>query len=167
MFGQKLSTQSKITPEHLERLAYVYVRQSTLLQVRENTASTARQYDLAQRAYELGWPRERIEIIDEDQGQSGTSSAHRSGFQRLVLDVSLGRVGAVLGLEASRLARCSSDWYRLLELCAMTDCIVVDEDGVYDVSQINDRILLGMKGNLSDYEVHFLRSRLLGGKIRK
>jgi DNA invertase Pin-like site-specific DNA recombinase len=103
-------TLNKVTPEHLERLAYIYIRQSTLFQVRQNTASTERQYDLTKRAYELGWSNEHIVVIDEDQGHSGASSADRSGFQRLVLEVSLGRVGAVIGLEVSRLARSSSDW---------------------------------------------------------
>lgn len=157
----------KITSAHLERLAYVYIRQSTLLQVRENTTSTERQYQLRERAYDLGWPQERILIIDEDQGHSGASSADRTGFQRLVLEVSLGRVGAVIGLEVSRLARSNSDWYRLLELCASTNCLVIDDEGVYDPHDFNDRLILGMKGNLSEYELHFLKCRLHGGKMRK
>jgi len=158
---------NKITTSHLDRLAYVYVRQSTLAQVRENTASTQRQYDLSKRAYSLGWPKELIEIIDEDQGQSGSSSENRLGFQRLVSQVGLGRVGAVIGLEVSRLARRSSDWHRLLEFCTLANCLVIDEEGIYDPNDFNDRLILGMKGNLSEYELHFLKMRMQGGKKRK
>jgi DNA invertase Pin-like site-specific DNA recombinase len=154
----------KIRPDHLERLAFVYVRQSTLFQVRENTASTARQYDLAQRAEDLGWSNEAITIIDQDQGRSGSSAHDRDGFQFLIAQVSLGQAGAVLSLEASRLARSCSDWYRLLEICALTDTLVIDEDGVYDPSQYADRLLLGILGAMSEAELHWLRNRLLGGK---
>src|SRR5215831_14350270 len=138
-------TPAKIRPAHLERQAFIYVRQSTLFQVREHTASTARQYDLAQRAHDLGWPREAITIIDQDQGHSGASTAGRDGFQSLIAEVGLGHAGAVLSLEVSRLARASSDWYRLLEICALTDTLVIDEEGVYDPGQYNDRLLLGFK----------------------
>ena len=157
----------KIRPDHLDRLARVYVRQSTRIQVRENTASAARQYDLAGRARDLGWPPERIEVIDQDQGHSGTSMAGRDGFQHLVAQVGLGRTGAVLSLEASRLARSCSDWYRLIEICALTDTLVIDEDGVYDPTQYCDRLLLGFLGTMSEAELHLLRSRLLGGKLKK
>jgi len=161
------TTLSKLRPTHLERQAFIYVRQSTLFQVREHTASTARQYDLAQRARDLGWPREHITIIDQDQGHSGASTAGRDGFQSLLVEVGLGRAGAVLSLEVSRLARSSSDWYRLLEICALTDTLVIDEEGVYDPGQYNDRLLLGFKGTMSEAELHWLRSRLLGGKLEK
>jgi len=122
----------KIRPDHRDRLALIYVRQSTPLQVREHTASAARQYDLAGRARDLGWPEPRIQVIDHDQGRSGTSTTGRDGFQYLTAQVSLGRAGAVLSLEASRLARSCSDWHRLIEICALTDTLVIDEDGVYD-----------------------------------
>lgn len=161
------TSPSKIRPDHLERPALIYVRQSTLFQVRENTASTARQYDLAQRARELGWTREQIIVIDQDQGHSGASTTGRDGFQFLIAEVGLGRAGAVLSLEVSRLARSCSDWYRLLEICALTDTLVIDEEGVYDPGQYNDRLLLGFKGTMSEAELHWLRSRLLGGKLEK
>ena len=157
----------KIRPDHLDRLAQVYVRQSTPIQVRENTASAARQYDLAGRACDLGWPQERIEVIDQDQGHSGASLAGRDGFQRLVAQVGLGRTGAVLSLEASRLARSCSDWYRLIEICALTNTLVIDESGVYDPTQYADRLVLGFLGTMSEAELHLLRSRLLGGKLKK
>ena len=161
------STPSKIRPAHLERQAFIYVRQSTLLQVREHTASTARQYDLAQRARDLGWPREPITIIDQAQGHSGASTVGRDGFQSLMAEVGLGRAGAVLSLEVSRLARSSSDWYRLLAIGALTDTLVIDEEGVYDPGQYNDRLRLGFKGTMSEAELHWLRDRLLGGKLEK
>jgi len=158
---------AKIRPTHHERPALIYVRQSTLLQVREHTASTARQYDLVQRARTLGWAAEQISVIDQDQGHSGASSAGRDGFQFLIAEVGLGHVGAVLSLEVSRLARACSDWYRLLEICALTDTLVIDEEGIYDPGQYNDRLLLGFKGTMSEAELHWLRSRLLGGKVQK
>src|SRR6266480_1281277 len=158
---------TKIRPDHLDRLAVIYVRQSTLFQVRENTASTARQYDLVQRARELGWAREQITVIDQDQGHSGATMAGRDGFQFLIAEVGLGRAGAVLSLEVSRLARSCSDWYRLLEICALTDTLVIDEEGVYDPGLHNDRLLLGFKGSMSEAELHWLKSRLLGGKVAK
>jgi DNA invertase Pin-like site-specific DNA recombinase len=161
------SFASKIRPDHLDRLAQVYVRQSTPIQVRENTASGARQYDLAGRARELGWPPERIQVIDQDQGHTGAYTAGRDGFQHLVAQVGLGRTGAVLSLEASRLARSCSDWYRLIEICALTNTLVIDEDGVYDPTQYADRLLLGFLGTMSEAELHLLRSRLLGCKLKK
>jgi DNA invertase Pin-like site-specific DNA recombinase len=157
----------KIRPDHLDRTAQVYVRQSTMIQVRENTASTARQYDLAGRAHDLGWLPERIQVIDQDQGHSGASTAGRDGFQHLVAQVGLGRTGAVFSLEASRLARSCSDWYRLIEICALTNTLVIDEDGVYDPTQYSDRLLLGFLGTMSEAELHLIRSRLLGGKLKK
>src|SRR5438094_4620928 len=161
------TTPSKIRPAHLERQAFIYVRQSTLFQGREHTASTARQYDLAQRARDLGRPREHLIIIDQDQGHSGASTAGRDGFQALIAEVGLGHVGAVLSLEVSRLARSCSDWYRLLEICALTDTLVIDEEGVYDPGLYNDRLLLGFKGTMSEAELHWLRQRLQGGKLTK
>ncbi|MBU1752153.1 MAG: recombinase family protein [Chloroflexi bacterium] len=160
-------TTPKIQPAHLARQAFIYIRQSTLIQVRENTGSTARQYDLVQRALDLGWSREQIDVLDQDQGRSGASATGRDGFQFLVAEVGLGHAGAVLSLEASRLARSCSDWYRLIEICALTDTLVIDEEGVYDPGQYNDRLLLGFKGTMSEAELHWLRSRLLGGKLEK
>jgi DNA invertase Pin-like site-specific DNA recombinase len=162
-----LRSNLKIRPDHLDRQAFVYVRQSTLFQVREHTASTARQYDLVQRAQDLGWSKASITVIDQDQGRSGASAADRDGFQRLIARVGLGQAGAVLSLEASRLARSCTDWYRLLEICALTDTLVIDEDGVYDPSQYADRLLLGILGTMSEAELHWLRNRLLGGKLAR
>lgn len=137
----------KITGRHLERLAIVSVRQSTPQQVLEHRASRARQYDLADQAVALGWPKDRVVIIDEDQGQSGKSGAHRAGFQRLLAEVSLNHVGLVLGLEMSRLARSNKDWHHLLELCAAFQTVLADQDGVYDASDPNDRLLLGLNSS--------------------
>ena len=158
---------TKLRNAHLTRPALVYVRQSTLIQVRANTASTARQYQLAQRAQALGWPEHLVVVIDQDQGRSGASSAGRDGFDYLIAEVGLGRAGAVLCLEASRLARSSSDWYRLIEICALTDTLVIDEAGVYDPGQYNDRLLLGFRGTMSEAELHWLHGRLVGGKLEK
>jgi len=157
----------KITPRHLRRHAYLYVRQSTLRQVVENTESTERQYALRQRAVALGWPIEQVVVIDRDQGHSGASAADREGFQQLVRDVGLGRAGLVMGLEVSRLARNSTDWHRLLEICALTETLILDEDGLYDPAHFNDRLLLGLKGTMSEAELHVLRARLRGGIINK
>lgn len=157
----------KVNAGHLKRDAYLYVRQSTLRQVLENTESTKRQYALQQRAIALGWPAERIVVIDSDLGQSGASAADREGFQRLVADVGLGRAGIVLGLEVSRLTRNSTDWHRLLEICALTDTLLLDEEGVYDPAHFNDRLLLGLKGTMSEAELHFIKARLLGGILNK
>src|SRR5437588_8765566 len=160
-------SSQKIRPDHLDRIAVIYVRQSTLLQVRENIGSTARQYDLVRRATDLGWTRAQIQVVDQDQGQSGSSSVGRDGFQWLVAEVGLGHVGAVLSLEVSRLARSCSDWYRLLEICALTDTLVIDDEAVYDPGLYNDRLLLGFKGTMSEAELHWLKSRLQGGKLEK
>jgi DNA invertase Pin-like site-specific DNA recombinase len=157
----------KLRNEHLIRPALVYVRQSSLMQVRDNTASTTRQYQLAKRAQDLGWPEHLVIVIDQDQGRSGASSVGRDGFEHLMAEVGLGRAGAVLCLEASRLARSSSDWYRLIEICALTDTLVIDEDGVYDPGQYNDRLLLGFRGTMSEAELHWLHCRLVGGKLEK
>ena len=157
----------KITAAHLSRMAYLYVRQSTLRQVFENTESTKRQYALRERAVALGWTLDRIVVIDSDLGQSGASAADREGFQRLVTEVSLGRVGIVLGLEVSRLARNNTDWHRLLELCALSDTLILDEDGLYDPAHFNDRLLLGLKGTMSEAELHVLKARLRGGILSR
>lgn len=158
---------SKITADHLRRDAYLYVRQSSLHQVLENTESTKRQYGLRQRAVALGWPADNVVTIDQDLGQSAAGSADRAGFQRLVGEVGMGKVGIVLGLEVSRLARSSSDWHRLLEICALSRTLILDEDGVYDPTHYNDRLLLGLKGTMSEAELHILRARLTGGIISK
>ncbi len=139
------STSHKVTQRHLQRQAYLYVRQSTLRQVLENTESTHRQYALRERVVALGWPIEGVITIDCDLGHSGASAADREGFQRLVSEVSLGHAGIVLGLEVSRLARNCSDWHRLLEICAPTDTLILDEDGLYDPNDFNDRLILGIK----------------------
>jgi len=156
-------TPQKVRASHLKRNAYLYIRQSTLRQVFENSESTKRQYDLRGRALALGWSLEQIIIIDGDLGQSGASAVDREGFQQLVTEVGLGRAGIVMGLEVSRLARNSSDWHRLLEICALTDTLILDEDGIYDPSHFNDRLLLGLKGTMSEAELHVLRARLQGG----
>ncbi|MDP2349907.1 MAG: recombinase family protein [Chloroflexota bacterium] len=157
---------SKISATHLLRRAYLYVRQSTLRQVLENTESTKRQYALRERAIALGWPSDRVVVIDSDLGRSG-ADRDREGFARLVAAVGLGEVGVVLGLEVSRLARSSTDWHRLLEICALTDTLICDEDGLYDPGHFNDRLLLGLKGTMSEAELHVLRARLLGGQRAK
>ena len=136
----------KVTADHLERDAYLYVRQSTLRQVAENGESTLRQYALRDRAIAAGWPTQRVRVIDCDLGKSGSSATARDGFQELVSEVALGKAGIVMGLEVSRLARNSADWHRLIELCALTSTLILDEDGIYDPAGFNDRLLLGLKG---------------------
>lgn len=158
---------SKITAGHLKKTAYLYIRQSTLRQVFENTESTQRQYALRQRAVALGWPAASIVVIDCDQGQSGASTAEREGFQKLVAEVGLGKAGTVMGLEVSRLARNCADWHRLLEICALSSTLILDEDGLYDPCQFNDRLLLGLKGTMSEAELHVLKARLRGGILSK
>ena len=158
---------AKVTPARLRRDAYLYIRQSTLYQVINNTESTGRQYDLKSRAVALGWPEDKIHVIDIDQGHSGASAADRAGFQHLVAEVSLGRAGIVLGLECSRLARDSADWQQLVKICAHAGTLILDEDGLYDPAIFNDRVLLGMKGQISEFELHFLRARMRGGILAK
>jgi DNA invertase Pin-like site-specific DNA recombinase len=158
---------AKITEQSRQKPAYVYVRQSTLSQVRHHQESTQRQYALRNRAQELGWPDEAIRTLDRDLGRSGAQMSRREDFKILVADVSMGQVGAVFALEASRLARSNLDWHRLLELCAFTHTLVVDEDGVYDPGDFNDGLLLGLKGTMAQAELHFLRARLQGGKLNK
>jgi DNA invertase Pin-like site-specific DNA recombinase len=162
-----IEAHQKVQATHLKRSAYLYVRQSTPRQVLENTESTQRQYALRQRAVALGWSSEQILVIDTDLGHSAASAADREGFQKLVTEVSLGRAGIVLGLEVSRLARNSTDWHRLLEICALTDTLILDEDGIYDPAHFNDRLLLGLKGTMSEAELHVLRARLRGGLLHK
>lgn len=162
-----MSESLKVQPHHLERGAYLYIRQSSMRQVLENIESTKRQYALRQRAIALGWPDDRIVVIDSDQGESGASASWREGFQRLVTDVGMGRAGIVMGLEVSRLARNNADWHRLLEICALADTLILDEDGVYDPAHFNDRLLLGLKGTMSEAELHVLKARLRGGIVNK
>lgn len=162
-----LSSEKKIGPSHLERLAVIYVRQSTAQQVLKHEESTRLQYGLVSRARALGWPEERILLIDDDLGKSAASAQGRAGFQRLVSEVSLDHVGMVLGVEMSRLARSSKDWHQLLEICALFGTLISDLDGVYDASHYNDRLLLGLKGTMSEAELHILKQRLHQGKVNK
>ncbi len=160
-------TAHKIQNHHVSKPAYVYLRQSTMGQVRLNQESTERQYKLQDKAQQLGWSQEAIKILDGDLGMSGTQANNREDFKMLVADVSMGKVGGVFVLEASRLSRSCSDWHRLLELCALTDTLIIDEDGCYSPNDFNDQLLLGLKGTMSQAELHFIRARLLGGKINK
>jgi DNA invertase Pin-like site-specific DNA recombinase len=157
----------KLTADHLKRSAFLYIRQSTVQQVLKHRESTKRQYALQQRAVELGWPRARVVTIDNDQGQSGKSASDRKGFQRLVAEVATGNVGIVMGLEVACLARNNADWHRLLEICAITETLILDEDGLYDLRDFNDRLLLGLKGTISEAELHLLQSRMRGGSLSK
>jgi DNA invertase Pin-like site-specific DNA recombinase len=157
----------KITELHRSKPAYVYVRQSTLAQVRHHQQSTERQYALREKAEELGWSEPSIRILDRDLGMSGAQTTGRDDFKTLVAEVSMGQVGAVFALEASRLARSNLDWHRLLQLCALTETLVIDEDGCYDPADFNDGLLLGLKGAMAQAELHFLRVRLQGGKLNK
>jgi DNA invertase Pin-like site-specific DNA recombinase len=157
----------KIAEHHRSRSAYVYLRQSTPGQVLHHQESTERQYALREKAEELGWNQASIRTLDGDLGKSGTQTAGREDFKTLVADVSMGQVGAVLALEASRLSRSDLDWHRLLELCALTQTLVIDEDGCYDPADFNDGLLLGLKGTMAQAELHFLRTRLQGGKLNK
>jgi DNA invertase Pin-like site-specific DNA recombinase/transposase-like protein len=162
-----LRSTSKIRDRHLDRLAMVYVRQSSPQQVLENRESRERQYALAQFAQRLGWPAGRVVVVDEDQGQSGRSADNRSGFQRLMTEVSLNHVGIVLGLELSRLSRSNKDWHQLIDVCGIFNTLLCDQDGVYDPLDSNDRLLLGMKGAMSEFELITLRNRLLRGSRNK
>ena len=158
---------SKVTASHLGRDAYVYVRQSTLTQMRENTESLERQYELAARAQILGWPPQQVVVVDDDLGRSGAEATAREGFKNLVADVGLGKVGIVLGIEVSRLARNNADWYQLLDLCALTDTLIADGDGLYHPGDFNDRLVLGLKGTMSEAELHLIRHRLTAGLLHK
>jgi DNA invertase Pin-like site-specific DNA recombinase len=156
-----------LNEQHLSKTAYVYVRQSTLGQVRNHQESTERQYALRQKAMSLGWSESAVQILDHDLGKSGAQMMGREDFKTLVAEVSMGRVGAVFALEVSRLARSNLDWLRLLELCALTDTLVIDEDGCYNPADFNDGLLLGLKGTMAQAELHLLRGRLDGGKLNK
>src|SRR5271154_6673039 len=145
-----MSEQGKITASHLSRTAVIYVRQSTLIQVERNTESTARQYDLVNRALQLGWPREMIRVVDGDLGISGSVTGQRDGFEGMVAEVAFGQIGIVVALEVSRLARDNAAWYRLLDLAGICDTLVADADGVYHPALFNDRLILGMKGIMSE-----------------
>ena len=162
-----LSLPSKITPAHVQRLAYIYVRQSSLKQVAQNKESQQYQYQLQQRAIELGWAADRMRVIDSDLGRSGSEASARTGFQELVAEVSLGHAGIVFGYEVSRLARNNQDWYHLLDLAAVFGTLIADSDGVYDPRQYNDRLLLGLKGTMSEAELHLLRQRLEAGRLNQ
>jgi DNA invertase Pin-like site-specific DNA recombinase len=161
------STESKdkVCPHHLERDAYLYVRQC-IRQMAGTQESTKRQYDLGQCAVAYGWSEEQIHVVDCDLGESGASTT-RDGFKFLVSEVGLGRAGIVMGLEVSRLARNSSDWHRLLEICALSQTLILDEEGIYDPAHFNDRLLLGLKGTMSEAELHVIRARLFGGMLNK
>src|SRR3954468_22593302 len=158
-----MSERSRLSVSHLRRSAFVYLRQSTASQLERNIESTQRQYGLVDRAVELGFAREQVVVIDEDLGVSGSGLSDRSGFARLTAEVALGHAGLVLGLEVSRLARNNVDWYRLLDLCGVTDTVIGDADGLYHPGSFNDRLLLGLKGTMSEAELHVLRARLEGG----
>jgi DNA invertase Pin-like site-specific DNA recombinase len=158
-----MSDIQKINSSHLARVAVVYLRQSSCAQVEHNRESTDRQYALAHKASELGWPADRVVVIDEDLGLTGSGAVARSGFARLTAEVALGHVGLVLGLEVSRLARNNADWYRLIDLCGLSDTLIGDADGVYHPGLFNDRLLLGLKGTMSEAELYILRARLNGG----
>ncbi len=162
-----LHRESRISAQHLTRTALVYVRQSTPKQVAQHQESTRRQYLLAETAQHLGWPQPRIAVIDDDLGLSGTSSTQRLGFQRLVATISLGEVGIILVTEVSRLSRLNSDWHRVIELCAVFETLIADEDGLYDPRDPNDRLVLGLKGTLFSAELHILRARMRGGLLTK
>jgi len=162
-----MSERGKVTELHRGRRAVVYVRQSTLHQVERNVESSARQYALRERAIELGWPAGSVSVVDEDTGRSGTSTDGRIGFKELVVEVGLGHVGLVLALEVSRFARSSADWHQLLDLCALTGTLIADADGVYSPADFNDRLLLGLKGTMSEAELHLIRARLDGGLRHK
>src|SRR3954464_4357505 len=157
----------KIEPRHLRLAAVVYVRQSTPQQLQNNQESTRRQYGLAERARQMGWPETAVRVIDDDLGMSGASSEGRAGFQRLVAAIGVGEVGIVLVTEVSRLSRLNSDWHRVIELCAVFRTLIADEDGVYDAQNPNDRLLLGVKGTLFAAELHILRARMRGNLLNK
>ena len=161
--GMIMNDFSKVKPSHTQRAAFVYIRQSSPSQVEYNRESTARQYALVEKACALGWAKEQVIVIDQDLGLSGSGSVQRSGFARMTAEVALGHVGIVLGLEVSRLARNNADWYRLLDLCGITDTLIGDSDGVYHPALFNDRLVLGLKGTMSEAELHILRARLDGG----
>jgi len=158
---------AKVSSQQLQKTAYIYVRQSTMGQVRHHRESTERQYALKEKAMNLGWTENFVQVLDGDLGRSGASMVNRTDFKTIVTDVSLGKVGAVFALEASRLARSNADWHRLIEICGITGTLIVDEDGCYDPSDFNDGLLLGLKGTMAQAELHFIRARLQRGKLNK
>src|SRR5260221_936043 len=162
-----LNLQSPVTTAHRAKLAYIYVRQSTGGQVRQHQESTELQYRLVDRAALFGWPKERIEVIDDDLGKSGTSSDSRGGFQRLIAEIGLGKAGLVLSLDASRLARNNHDWHQLLELCSLFGVIIADGERLYDPCAYHDRLLLGLSGIMSEAELHQIKQRLHQGERQK
>ena len=166
MIGSDTSL-GKIATEHLAKWAHVYIRQSSLGQVTRHSESTDLQYKLVDRAVQLGWPRERIHITDEDLGKSGTSATERPGFQHLIAEIGLGRVGLVLSFDASRLARNNRDWYQLLEICSVFGTLIADSERVYDPALYTDRLLLGLSGIMSEAELHQLKRRLHAGSLNK
>src|SRR5205807_2134333 len=172
MDGDLVPRHGSLLPEkdsrgHRERLAIIYIRQSTVQQVERHQESTRLQYALVDRAFSFGWAREMIVVIDDDLGRSGATIEGRLGFQRLVAEVGLGHVGLVLGVEMSRLARSCRDWHQLLEICALFDTLIADSEGVYDAGNFNDRLLLGLKGTMSEAELHILKARMLEGRRAK
>src|SRR5437899_2420789 len=167
LWGAPMTMHLKIADRHLSRRACIYIRQSTLAQVRFNQESTDRQYNLVNKARSLGWSQDQIQVLDRDLGKSGSAASTRTDFKTLVGDVAMGHVGAIFSLEASRLARSNQDWHRLLELCAITGTLVIDEDGIYNPAELNDGLVLGMKGTFAQAELHIIRARLHGGKLNK
>ena len=167
MLSMALSTDERITNAHRARLAYVYVRQSSPGQVRHHQESTELQYRLVERASLFGWPRERVHVIDDDLGKSGTSSRDRHGFQTLIAEVGLGKAGLVLSLDASRLARNNRDWHQLLELCSLFGVLIADGERLYDPAAYHDRLLLGLSGIMSEAELHQIKIRLHQGERQK
>src|SRR5262245_13786759 len=165
--GTPARRSAALSDRHLSKLAIVYIRQSSTQQIFDHQESRRRQYALADYAAALGWPRERILVIDEDQGRSGRAAEQRPGFQRLLSEVTLDHVGLVLGLELSRLSRSSKDWYHLLEVCALFGTLLADQDGIYDANDTNDRLVLGLKGTMSEVELSTMRNRLERGKLHK
>src|SRR3990172_5153891 len=158
---------TKVQATHLQRSALVYVRQSTLVQIQKNRESTLRQYDLAKRAEKLGWRSEQVVVIDEDQGHSGATTHGRSGFARVMSEVALGHVGIVLAIEASRLARNNADWQRLIWFCSLTETLLGEQEGLYDPSLLDDRMVLGLKGTISELEWHTIRKRMHEAAVHK
>src|SRR5947207_11550543 len=165
--GLRERLEGKVSPRHRDRLAAVYVRQSTAQQVCDHQESTRLQYGLAERAAALGWAPSRVLVIDEDLGHSASGADSRPGFQRLVSEVGLDHVGIVLGIEMSRLARSGREWHQLLELCALSGTLLADPDGVYDPAEHNDRLLLGLKGTISEAELHLIKQRMWTGRLAK
>src|SRR5262245_1417150 len=166
-YRPRLTRSAKIQAQHLERLAVVYVRQSHPSQVLRHPESTALQYALRRYAVELGWPEDRIWIVDDDQGTTARTAVHRFGFHEILIEVDLDHVGIVIGIELSRLARSCRDWYHLMEKCALFDTLLADPDGIYDPSDYNDRLPLGLKATMSEAELHIMRSRLYQGRLHK